>query len=174
MMYFNPKNIYLCDLEFLGATIEFFEGSLANGRKAVCVTLPGKSPCEFVCEHTPQGWHVIAGVGVNLRDFADGIAKMFETRDRFTYFCFTKIRETKMRVVKIVRVILLVLAVIWGYRYFSFARLTDAVCCLLAATMVITSLFLPREILRVTYQDYLKDLEKRDGDGPTDFYDRFS
>ncbi len=173
MMYFNPNNIYLCDLEFLGASIDFFEGKLSKGRKAVCVTLPGELPCEFVCEQTSQGWHVISGVDVNLREFADGIAKMFDSRERFTYFCFTKIREAKMRVTKTIRMVLIILSVTWAWRFIAHGLFSDAACCLLAVAMIVTSCFLPREILRHTYQDYLRDLEKRDGPGPTDFYDWF-
>ena len=173
-MYFAPSNIYLCDLEFLGADIAYLDHPVSRGKTIVQVSWPWRGPYEFLCEPSPQGLHRIKGFGVDLREFADYLARQFEPRERFTYFCFTKIRESKLRAIKFLRVLMAGVAAVGIYHFIIHKTWMNVAISAVALMLVMISFFLPRKALKFTYRDYLVDLQNRDCNGPDDFYDRFN
>lgn len=172
MNFFAADNIYLCDLEFLDADIKNIE-EREHGQKVVRVSWPWRGPHDLLVAPCPQGYHVIKGIDVDLGDLADYLARQFEPRERITYFCFTKIREAKIRSIQLSRIIALCLMVVFAYRFYITGIITAAILCVLSLALALVTLFLPREALKTTYQDYLGDVETRDGDRPIDLFDRF-
>lgn len=170
MNYFAPNNIYLCDLKYLNAEIEELESRGAE--KEFLVTFLGRKPLRLLARPCPQGWHVTKGLDVNLSDLADYMAKQFEPRDRMRYFCFTKIRESKMRAIKALRLMVAMIGAYFAWKFLDTGRIFDAVPVALAVMMEFVSLFLPREALKTTFQDYMRYIENG-GDDPLDYYDKF-
>lgn len=172
MICYSKNNIYLCDLSYLGAEV----GELESGKSKQIVTVawPGHEPYRLMVEACNQGWHVVKGLNVSLEEIAGVLEKKFEARDLFPYFCFAKIREAKMRVTRIARVVLLFLSALWLYKFVFVGGMNYAIMAVLALLMSFVTLFLPREILKRTFEDFMADEEREGGPGPLDFHDFFN
>lgn len=171
MMYFAKNNIYLCDLEYLGGVVSVLEERKKT--RTVSVSFFGKT-FKLNVRESPQGWHVTSGVDFDLEELVEFMEAQFEPRERFPYFVFTKIRESKMRVIHLCSFVFSLLSVCWLYRFFLGKGLRYAVMSVLAAGIFFISLYLPKEILKRTYEDYMKDVERDGGPGPMDFHDMFN
>ncbi|MBR4607211.1 MAG: hypothetical protein IKO41_13435 [Lachnospiraceae bacterium] len=171
MIYIAKNNIYLCDLAFLGATV----GQMDEGKKRqiVGVSFPDKS-YRLLVEKCPQGWHVVRAVDSSLAELSAHLEELFEPREVFPYLAFLKIRESKMRAVRVGKVILLILTLLWARKFLLLGLMRYAVMSVLAFLMFVTCFFLPREILKKTYEDFIRESENDGGPSPMDFHDMFN
>ena len=171
MIYVAKNNIYLCDLAFLGAVIG--EINDEKKRQVVRVDFPEKT-YRLLVEKCPQGWHVLRSLDSSLSDLAARVEDRLEPREVFPYFVFSKIRQGKMQAVRVGKVVLLVLTLLWAREFLICGLLRYAIMSVLAFLMFITCFFLPREILKRTYEDFMRDNERDGGPGPMDFHDMFN
>ena len=58
------KNIYLCDLVYLGAEVSGLDEQM--DKQTVTVSWVGREPYRLVVKACPQGWHVIKGENIKL------------------------------------------------------------------------------------------------------------
>ena len=170
MIIYSPKNIYLCDLQYLNA--EIGEIDLNKKKQTVSITLPGKEQCLLKVRACPQGWHVIGGVDVALSDLVNFMETQFELRERFPYFCFAKIREVKMRITKTLQIVFFVLFLFFTCSYFTSGTVRFMLLAVMALLLSIIATIFPQIILRRTFKDYLDDVEN-DELNPMDFHDLF-
>ena len=76
MIYYSPKNIYLCDLVYLGAEVSGLDEQ--KDRQTVTVSWVGHEPYRLVVKACPQGWHVIKGENIKLSELTDFMVDRFE------------------------------------------------------------------------------------------------
>ena len=171
MIYVAKNNIYLCDLEYLGGEVKVLEDE--GKTRTVSVSFLGRT-YRLRVKKSPQGWHVTASLDQTLSDLAAFMEDQFDLREHFPYLCFTKIRESKMRVIRIMHVVFFLLSIHWGYRFFTGCGLRFAFMSVISMLIFLISLYLPCEILKRTYKDYMDDVERDGGPGPMDFHDMFN
>ena len=172
MIYYSTKNIYLCDLAYLGAEVSGLDEQ--KNRQTVTVSWVGHEPYRLVVKACPQGWQVIKGENIKLSELTDFMVMRFEPREMFPYLCFAKLRESKMRATLVIRVILFSLSLLWAYKFFTLGGLNYAIMSVLALLMSIVTFFLPREILKKTFADFQEDEERSDGPSALDIHDWFN
>ena len=171
MIYCSLRNIYLCDLEFLGATVDKVDEG--KKRQIVGVAFPNRS-YRLLVEKCPQGWHVVRSMESSMSDLAACLEELFEPRETFPYYCFFKMREGLMTVVRLGKIILFLLTIVWMRKFLMLGLTHYAIMSAIAFLMFVCCFFLPREILKKTYADYLADIERDGGPGPFDFHDLFN
>ena len=171
MIYCATNNINLCDLEFLGATVDKVDEG--KKRQIVGVAFPNRS-YRLLVEKCPQGWHVVRSMESSMSDLAACLEELFEPREVFPYYAFFKIRESKMRAVRVGKVILLILALLWARKFLVLGLIRYVIMSVLAMLMFLTCFFLPREILKKTYEDFIRDGENDGGPSPMDIHDMFN
>ena len=172
MIYYSKDNIYLCDLSYLGA--EILEVDESKKKQIITINWAGREGIRLLVQACPQGWHVLRGINVSIEEICSEMEDRFEARDLFPYYCFAKIRESKMRATRLARIVLFFLSALWEYRFLTQGTINYAVMGALALVMSIVTFFLPREILRKTFADYMADIERNGGPGPLDFHDLFN
>ena len=173
MIYCSLRNIYLCDLEFFGAEIIVLE-ERKNGKRIVCASWGERLNFELLVEPCPQGWHVKEEMHGRLEALAAALEDRFEPREAFPYYCFFKMREGLMTVVRLGKIVFFLLTVVWMRKFLTLGLTHYAIMSAIAFLMFVCCFFLPREILKKTYADYLADIERDGGPGPFDFHDLFN
>ena len=175
MVVVDKNNIFLCDLEYLGAEIKVEKES--GKERDVIVSWVGHEPFLLHCKKSPQGWHVVPKASQRIKELVDRMETIFSSdRDLFQYLAFTKIRESKVRLAKHATFWLFVLAAFFLVKWTGTGLLRFLFMSLISAAMSVTTLFIPREVLRRTFTDFQADEEedKKNGwPGSEDYRDYF-
>lgn len=79
-----------------------------------------------------------------------------------------------MRAVRVGKVILLILALLWARKFLMLGLIRYVIMSVLAMLMFLTCFFLPKEILKKTYEDFIRDGENDGGPSPMDIHDMFN
>ena len=175
MIYVAPWNIYLCDLEYLGARVEFLDEG--GKTREVRVEWIGRPSYRLMVEESPQGWHAKRGIDMDMGELAEYMEMRLEPRENFPYLCFMKIREGKLLAVRLLRIAISALAILWMYRWIMTGAWQYPIMSALSAGLFLVTLYLPKELLKKTYADYLRDVEedvRNGGPGPLEIHDWFN
>ena len=161
MIRLAHNNIFLCDLEYLGAEITFMEKGTRHGRRLVKVSMRGGGTYDILVKACPQGYRVTNVRNMLLSEFAGVVSRQYHPHADRSYIGFVLYRGMRVRMILYLRAVLFLLSAKWALSYYVYEMATEyAVMSFLALAMAIDSFFLMREVLKKTYQDYLKRQEK--------------
>ena len=89
-------NLYLCDLEFLGAEITFMDEKCICGRRRVKVTMYKGGSYDIIVKPSPQGYRVIKVMGMTMLKFSEMVSRQFNLGTELRYVLFVKQRRIKV------------------------------------------------------------------------------
>lgn len=69
---------------------------------------------------------------------------------------------------------ILILSLLWAYKFITLGGLNYVIMSILALLMAIVTFFLSREILKKTFADFQEDEERSDGPSALDIHDWFN
>lgn len=153
-------NLYLCDLEFLGAEIVFMDKKPKHGKRHVRVSLHKGGSYELTVRHSPQGHSVSKVKGMSLCEFSEMLSRQFNVGTDSRYMLFAKLRRMKVMAMCFLAIQMSIFSVQCAMDFFALGRDGNyAIMACLGMAMVIDSFFVKREVLKMKYQDYCDRLK---------------
>lgn len=153
----NPLafNIYLCDLEFLGAEIAFMDEKNECGRRHVKASLYKGGEYDLIVKPSPQGFRIVKAENISMLKFSELVSRQFNLGTDLRYVLFVKERRMKVVVTYFLAAQMFQFAMIWASDFYAYGmEVQYAIMSCLALAMVIDSFFLRKEVLKKTYKDF--------------------
>ena len=157
MYTFSGNNLYLCDLEYLGAEISFADEVLVFGKRHVKAKMQNGKTYTLTVMPSPQGYQVVEVKGMMMLDFvhivlmASGIYHDTST----PYMRFARTRRFKVNTLKFAQCELVLLSCLWMSYYYGRHQNSYLILIGISLACAVGMTFLKRNELRKTYQDYL-------------------
>jgi len=150
-------NLYLCDLEFLGAEISFMDEKRKRGLRCVRVTMYKGGSYDLFVKPSPQGYRVIKVANMSLLKFSEIVSRQLNLGTELRYVLFVKQRRIKVVATHFLAAQMFLLTLQWILEFFFYGmEIKYAIMSLLALAMVMDSFFLRREVLKKTYKDFCR------------------
>ena len=157
MYTFTGNNLYLCDLEYLGAEISFADEKLIFGKRHAKAKLNNGITYTLTMMPSPQGYQVVEVKGMMMLDFVHIVlmASGIYHDTRAPYMRFARYRRFKVNTLKFAQCELVLLSCFCMSYYFGHHKNLYLVLLSISLAFAIGIALMKKYVLKKTYQDYL-------------------